>query len=77
LIGECGWLEVGCMCVVVWTWREIDHGVSVWSYGSGLACGVTVWTFGLDFWYQFILRQPECATLRNRKSKPELHINNY
>ena len=24
LIGVCGWLEVGCMCVVGWTWREIE-----------------------------------------------------
>jgi hypothetical protein len=56
---------------------SFDHGVSVWSYGSGLAYGVTIWTFGLDFRFQFILRQPECATRRNRKSKPELYINNY
>jgi hypothetical protein len=53
---------------------SFDHGVSVWSYGSGLAYGVTVWTFGLDFRFRLILREPECATRRNRKSKPELHF---
>jgi hypothetical protein len=40
-----------------------------------LACGVGL--FYLDFWFRLILREPECATRRIRKSKPELHFNNY
>ena len=51
----------------------LDDGVSEWTFVSDLTNGVTEWTFGMDFRFRFILRQPERATRRKRRSIPKLH----